>query len=111
MLRDHGQATVEAVGITLAVALLLGGLAGVFGGAGIAGRVADAVASALAGAIGLARTSAPRAPDRPTANELARFQAAIDPTRRLDDRPTLHDVRLSLRERLGETARTPCSIG
>jgi hypothetical protein len=101
---ERGQATVEQVGIVLAVALLVGGLAGVLGARSSVAGVARSLTAAIAGAIGLKVASgAPslRALPEATAREVAQFLRANDAQVDVDHRPTLRDVQLELDERLG----------
>src|SRR4051794_8299642 len=103
---EQGQATVEHVGIVLAVALLLGALAGAIGSHSAAGELARAVSEAIGRALGVGsgstRLTQPRSGGpEPTAAEVARLLRALDPTIPIDARPTLRDLRIDLAARLG----------
>jgi hypothetical protein len=105
MRSESGQATVEQVGIVLAVALLVGALAGALASADAGAAVARSLASAVGGALdgllgGRVQHDAP-ALDDPTAAELGELALAQDPMVEEGQRPTLRDVRLRMEARLG----------
>jgi hypothetical protein len=97
-----GQATVEHVGMVLAVALLMGGVAAAFAHAGIASMLANRVARAFD--LGSSRSDAIAAPALGTDAEWRFARMAV--ASRLPDaaRPTLRDLRLRLIDRLGRTS-------
>src|SRR5690242_12215234 len=102
---EYGQATVEHVGTLLLVGLLLGAVAAGLLRLGIGASVAGALRTAIERVAHLgtgtsSSTAVAVAP--PTAEEQTRLLAAMDSSIPIDSRPTLHDIRLELVERLGE---------
>jgi len=104
MRREGGQATVEHVGVVLAVALLAGAVLALLGGGRLASGVARAVGAALERALSFARADDAPAAVEASPAQLALFGAATDPSMPEDRRPTLRDVRLQFEEQLGEAA-------
>src|SRR4051812_37842312 len=101
---ERGQATVEQVGIVLAVAVLVGLLATDLARRGVGLAVARSLTQAVLRAVHVGGGSGGRggaAIPEATAHEVARFAEAVDGTIAVDERPTLRDVRLELIERLG----------
>ena len=94
-----GQATVEHVGMVLAVALLMGGVAAALAHAGIAAAIAGRVAQAFD--LGPSRSDRIAVPALGTDAEWRFARMAV--ASRLPDaaRPTLRDLRLRLIDRLG----------
>jgi hypothetical protein len=101
MQREHGQATVEHVGIVLAVALLAGAVAAVLSGGRLGTGLARAVTAAFERALGFTRASGPGSGLTASAAQLALFGIATDASVAEDRRPTLRDVRLHFEEELG----------
>jgi hypothetical protein len=103
MQREHGQATVEHVGIVLAVALLMGAVAALLSSGRLGDGLARAVTAALDGALGFTR-GGPASALAASPAQLALFGIATDPSVADDRRPTLRDVRLRFEEQLGTDA-------
>jgi hypothetical protein len=101
MQREHGQATVEHVGIVLAVALLVGAVAALLSGGRLGTGLARAVTAALERALELGRTSGSDSTPAASPAQLALFGIATDPSVAEDSRPTLRDVRLHFEQELG----------
>src|SRR5262245_10239648 len=101
MQREHGQATVEHVGIVLAVALLAGSVAALLSGGRLGSGLARAVGAALERALSFTRASGPESALAATPAQLALFGIATDPAVAEDRRPTLRDVRLHFEDELG----------
>jgi hypothetical protein len=101
MQREHGQATVEHVGIVLAVALLAGAVAALLGGGRLGTGLARAVTAALERALAFSRASGPASALAASPAQVALFGIATDPSVARDRRPTLRDVRLQFEEELG----------
>src|SRR3954452_15890773 len=101
MQREHGQATIEHVGIVLAVALLAGAVAALLSGGRLGTGLARAVTAALERALGFTRASGPASALAASPAQLALFGIATDPSVAEDRRPTLRDVRLHFEQELG----------
>lgn len=100
-MHQRGQATIEAIALTAAVALLALALGVGLARPGLATRLGRSVAAAIDGAL----MSEPMVA-RALPAELALFDEALAVDTPDDLRPSLRDLRIALRARLGDEAST-----